>query len=86
MVEVVQDGESYKLRYLGAEPSPDFSERVHNFTSPLRNLSICNPLAYCRLCYVVPYALEIMPYITFKHPTVATVRDIIPPEMCGHTV
>ena len=65
---------------------PDFSERVHNFASPLRNLSICNPLAYCRLCYVVPYALEIMPYITFKHPTVATVRDIIPPQMCGHTV
>ena len=86
MVEVVQDGERYTLRYMGDAPYPDFSASVHHFASTFRYLSICNPLAYCRLCYVVPYALEIMPYITFKHPTVATVRDIIPPQMCGHTV
>ena len=78
VVEVVQDGESYKLRYLGAEPYTNITaERVYNFASSSRYLSVFNPLAYCSLCYVVAYAREIVVYITLEHPPVAAVGVII---------
>lgn len=48
VVEVVKHGKSDELRHLGAEPYTDFSERVHNFASPLRYLRVFNPLLDCR--------------------------------------
>ena len=78
VVEVVENGESYKLRYLRAEPYTNIpSERVYNFASSGGYLLVFNSLIYCSLCYVVSYAREIMVYITFKHPAVAAVGVII---------
>ena len=78
VVEVVENGESYKLRYLGAEPYTHIpAERVYNFTRSGGYLLVFNALTYCSLCYVVSYAREIMVYITFEHPAVAAVGFVI---------
>ena len=86
VVEVVEDSESYKLRYLGAKPQAYISERVHNFTSPSSYLLVFNALAYCRFCYVVSYALEIVVYIALEHPPLAPVLGVITAQMRRHTV
>ena len=81
MIEIVENGERHELRYLRAEPDSYFSEAIHNFASAGGDFAVFNPLTNSRLCYVVPYAREIMMYVAFQHPPLGAVVRIVSPEV-----